>query len=239
MSREAYERVRKALQGTTLDGQIEKLNSELHLTPESPEWTIAALGIIAGEAVTQRVERTSLELAKASSDLPLGLKAAGAEIVRGLAEQIGSETCTQIVEGALPAIIDTVKTEVTALTEQVAATDVGVTELAKNAMLSITNTETRVQATLERVEEASTTITSAFDRHHKIDWTFKAVFLILGLLVGFIAKQSYFAGSEINYGCRTSIEATGTYAKWTLKDTNNALRTICSQSSEGGHGESK
>jgi hypothetical protein len=97
MSRAAYERVRLALEGTALAGQLEKFNAELHLTPESPEWTIAALGMIAGQALTERLDSAEIEFSKTAAALPDGLRAAGTEVTRGLAADIATSAAAKLI----------------------------------------------------------------------------------------------------------------------------------------------
>lgn len=98
MSRAAYERVRKALEGTALDGEIEKLCAELHLTPESPEWTIAALAIIGAQPLSMQLTITKARLEGALQELPDAMRAAGTEIVRGLGADIAAKSVEAIRE---------------------------------------------------------------------------------------------------------------------------------------------
>jgi len=125
MSREAYERVRRALNGTALDGQIERLNTELHLTPDSPEWTIAALGIIGSEKVRTDIASLRLRLKAVEEEIVESMRASAIDIVSGLAADIADKSVEAIkvaVSGEIVQSVLAAKTSLEALATQHATT---------------------------------------------------------------------------------------------------------------------
>jgi len=102
----AYERVRTALQGTSLEGEIDRLNADLRLTPDSPEWTLAALGIVGGAALQVRLEHAELSIVEALGNFPEALRASAVPIVETLAGDIRQQTVEGVREDAKSAIIN-------------------------------------------------------------------------------------------------------------------------------------
>ena len=98
----AYERVRKALEGTPLAGDLDRMNAELHLTPDSPEWVIASLALIGSSALREDLRSVERRLARLPETLDEAMRASAAEIVRGLASDIASATTTAIKDDTLP-----------------------------------------------------------------------------------------------------------------------------------------
>jgi hypothetical protein len=92
----AYERVRAALKGTSLEGELDRLNAELHLTPDAPEWTLAALTFVGGAALRYRLDEAQAAIAEMLNDLPSAMKSSAVEIVRGLAAEISGETVKHV-----------------------------------------------------------------------------------------------------------------------------------------------
>lgn len=98
----AYERVRAALVGTDLEGELDRLNAELHLTPDAPEWTLAALTFVGGAALRYRLDKAQATITELLNDLPDAMKSSAVVIVHGLAAEIAGKTVTQ-VSGSLAA----------------------------------------------------------------------------------------------------------------------------------------
>ena len=98
----AYERVRKALEETPLSGDLDRLNAELHLTPDAAEWVIAALALIGTSALQEDLHAVERRLVRLPETLESGMRASGAEIVRGLGHEIAAATTESIKMTSLP-----------------------------------------------------------------------------------------------------------------------------------------
>lgn len=96
-----YERVRKALEGTAMAGDLDRLNAELHLTPESPEWVIAALAMIGAVGLQRDLREVERRLTRLPETLADGMRASGAEIVRGLGDEIAGTTTDAVKRDTL------------------------------------------------------------------------------------------------------------------------------------------
>lgn len=136
MSRAAYERVRKALEGTPLDGQIERLCAELHLTPESDEWVIAALTVVASSRLEQSLERADGMVDELPNRIEAVLRTQAEPLARTMASTIG------------PAVVASLKSEISA--NLAAQHDVAM-QAHESARRSISNLETAVAGKVDRI----------------------------------------------------------------------------------------
>lgn len=118
----AYERVRHALAGTSLAGEIDKINAELYLTPDSPEWILAALGVVGGAALRADLQAVERALSRLPENLDGSMRAAGVEIVQGLAADVATATTEMIKSDAVKLLqeaADTLTRAVGSLTSEV------------------------------------------------------------------------------------------------------------------------
>jgi hypothetical protein len=72
------------------------MNAEMHLTPEAPEWVIAALTAIGTAAVSRDLQAVERALGRLPDTLDVSMRSIGAEMVKGLAQDIASSTTAAI-----------------------------------------------------------------------------------------------------------------------------------------------
>lgn len=97
----AYERVRQALEGTPLAGELDRLNAELHLTPDAAEWVIAALAAVGTAALARDLQAVERALGRLPDTLESSMRASGSETVRGLGDEIATATTQAIRDDAV------------------------------------------------------------------------------------------------------------------------------------------
>jgi hypothetical protein len=194
MSRVAYDRVCKALGGTALAGQIEKLNSELHLTPESPEWVIAALAMIAGQGLSERVDRATADFQKSASAIPAAMREAGLEIVNGLAGDIAAATSAAITSEARDAYREELAAQVATLSEVFFRVDKQMHAIAKqaqDAVVRASGTPHRIEAEAIGLRAAGEHIKDALSGYMRAAYVMAALAIIGGAGAGAFGERYY------------------------------------------------
>ena len=102
----AYERVRQSLKGTTLAGDLDRLNAELRLTPDAAEWIIAALTAIGSAGLSRDLQAMERAIAHLPNSLTEAMRAAAGPIVEGLAADVRSQVVEAVREDAKATLID-------------------------------------------------------------------------------------------------------------------------------------
>ncbi|MDQ2664262.1 MAG: hypothetical protein M3Y18_09590 [Candidatus Eremiobacteraeota bacterium] len=98
------------MRGTPLEAQLGSIASELHLTPDSAEWTFVALGLLANEGI--RGERERMEQLAAS--VPQAVRA---ELQRVLESEFSNRVRDAVVQQAVPAILAAARTQLAGVVE--------------------------------------------------------------------------------------------------------------------------
>lgn len=218
MSRAAYDRVKQALAGTPLEGEMERLNTELHFTPESPEWAIAAIAILGHAGLTQELTKTRLALTDTEKHLPVRLKEAGAVIVKGLAADIASESVEAIradglqvikdeaheffgsVQGYQQQILDQQRTDAENINADFKASAAKFGQSAQTATDELLGTATALGTALG-------TLTQHMTRLSKHGLTIWFGSLVLAIAATFFAARPYY-----DHVCSVNIEHTHAYS---------------------------
>jgi hypothetical protein len=160
----AYERVRAALNGTALDGAIDLLNAELHLTPDSPEWSLAALGIVGGAALQARLESAERSIVEALDNFPAALRVSAVPIVETLAGDIRQQTVEGVRKDAKSAIIDILTRAIDA--HQTIVTDLVLEQTAATKSLTSAAVKaiTDFSAAIKQIEVGTSATGSTFSQ---------------------------------------------------------------------------
>ena len=100
-----YERFRESLRGTPLEGLAEKLKAAYDLRDDDPVWVYAATTAVGSAPLSRDLQAVERGLTRLPDSLDSSMRAAGVEIVKGLAQDIAGETSAAIREGALSQFI--------------------------------------------------------------------------------------------------------------------------------------
>ena len=217
----AYERVRQALDGTTLAGDLDRLNAELHLTPDAAEWVIAALTAIGTAGLSRDLQAVERALVRLPDTLAEALRAAAVPIVEGLAQ----DTVGAIREDAKTALIDLLgkaldihSTEVATLVRSQEAAAKTLTTAAQSAVADIN----------ERAMTTGSVLTKTAAR--LAGWTtvrisYVAFGVILGaalLAIGFFGR----IGGDLR-ACNVKVERLAIASHYTAHEQNLLRHAAC------------
>jgi hypothetical protein len=217
----AYERVRQGLEGTALAGDLDRMNAEMHLTPDAPEWVIAALTAIGTATLSRDLQATERALGQLPDTLDVSMRSAGAEIVKGLAQDIAGSTTAAITDGALSKFVETAGKLEDAVFEVVA-------ELRKATQETTTAAQSAVEGVNERAMTTGSVLTQTAER--LADWTpsrVTSVFIGVILAAGIFAI-GYFGrlGGDV-LGCSTRVEHLAIASHYDARSQNLLRHAAC------------
>ena len=217
----AYERVRKALEGTPLAGDLDRMNAELHLTPDSPEWVIASLALIGSSALREDLRSVERRLARLPETLDEAMRASAAEIVRGLASDIATMTTESIKAETVPVmqrVADIMAEHVSGL----------VADVRKATQESTNSVSADIAATSSAMTAASCTLAKSAAKVG--GWTPARIAAIgLGVVIGagmFAAGNAVHA-ADVVLGCPTRVEHIARGLHLNSHDANAVRNYIC------------
>ncbi len=90
----AYETLRKALEGTQLEGKLADLNAALGLTPEAPEWVISVLSSVGTIPMEQRLAETERRIDEALAEIRKAT-----DTVAGKSDEIAQPIAAAVITG--------------------------------------------------------------------------------------------------------------------------------------------
>lgn len=218
---DAYERVCAALEGTPLSGQIDALNASLHLTPDAPEWIIAALTAIGSAAMQNDLQAVERHLIRLPDVLAESMRAAAAELVKDLANDIARDT-TEAIKNKTIALMVGIADKMETFSDSHAA------EISATTKQLSQHVEAEVVALSSIVSESSKRLSRAAD--HLRGWSSsRFVTLAFGVIAG---AAMFFVGSvshttDFFIGCNARVEHL-VHANHLAPRTANLLRAqIC------------